>query len=72
MNTGISQEDSGQKPKPLQILETLKIPENVQFSMKFNPKEILTPQPIMKLEHVLGFTGRNCPDIRWNSSEIHS
>jgi len=36
--------------------------------MKFNPKEILKPEPIMKLEHVIGFTGRSCPDIRWNPS----
>jgi len=40
--------------------------------MKFNPKEILSPSPIMKLSHVQGFTGRVCPDIRWNPNELHS
>ena len=65
-------EDSAGKSKAHQILERLKVPESVAYSMQFNPQEILTPNPIMKLEYVLGFTGRQCPDIRWNPHHSHS
>ena len=60
------------KSRARKILENLKMPESVQYSMQFDPKDILVPQPIMRLEHVLGFTGRTCPDIRMNPSQAHS
>jgi len=44
MNTGTDFHPMvGNKPVPLQILESWKVPENVRDSKQFDPKEILTP-----------------------------
>jgi hypothetical protein len=33
--------------------------------------DYLKPKPIMKLDHVIGFTGKTCPDIKWSKSDTH-
>lgn len=62
-----------QKPETLTELERAVVfKENMEQENQgqecTNP--ILSPNPILKLEKIVGFTGRTCPDIKFSKSEI--
>ena len=36
------------------------------------PQDLIVPKNIMNLKHIIGFTAKSCPDIKWSKSDEHT